>query len=39
MTTTQPTSQAQDADNTASIKSGAILQGTGSDTGILMIAA
>ena len=27
------------ADNTASIKSGAILQGTGSDTGILMIAA
>ena len=27
------------ADNTASIKSGAILQGTGSDTGILQIAA
>jgi CO/xanthine dehydrogenase Mo-binding subunit len=27
------------ADNTASVKSGAILQGTGSETGILMIAA
>jgi nicotinate dehydrogenase subunit B len=27
------------ADNTASIKSGAILQGTGSDTGVLQIAA
>jgi len=27
------------ADNTASVRSGAILQGTGSDTGILMIAA
>src|SRR5215213_1174339 len=26
-------------DNTAAVKSGAILQGTGSDTGILMIAA